>query len=51
MRSHRFVDSLLYLTIQQVSKKENPKKQLLFTFLFVLFIDERLMALVIPYEK
>ena len=40
MRSHRFIHSFLYLTIQRVAKESNVKKNNdVFKFLFVLVID------------
>ena len=47
MRSHKFINSLLYLEVQLMAKESNAKKHWGIRCFFVLFIDNRYMSQVI----
>ena len=51
MRSHRFINSLLYLVIQLVAKESQAKEENAgIRCLFVLFIDKRYISQVIHFK-
>ena len=51
MRSHRFINSLLYLVIQLVAKESNAKgSNAGIRRLFVLFLDKRYISQVIHFN-
>ena len=52
MRSHRFINSLLYLVIQLVTKESKAKENnARIRCLFVLFIDKRYISQVIHFKS
>ena len=52
MRSHKFINSLLYLVIQLVAKESNAKENSAgIVCLFVLFLDKRYICQVIHFKK
>ena len=52
MRSHRFINSLLYLIIQLVAKESKAKENNAgIKCLFVLFLEKRYMSQVIHFKR